>query len=120
MEVRSRTTKAATGERPLLQGTAAEVAGDIQQYAALGVTHFVWDPTHQDMPSVLDNLERFVHDVATRVGKARARDDRSVVAGAASTGRTAGGLARDGRGSARPSNRRTLDQQRKSKRKRTR
>jgi len=120
MEVRPKRMKAPAGERPLFQGTAEDVIHDIRLYADLGVTHFVWDPTHQDMPSVLDNLERFVHDVATRVGKARARDDRSVVAGAASTGRTAGGLARDGRGSARPSNRRTLDQQRKSKRKRTR
>jgi hypothetical protein len=27
------------------------------------VTHFIWDPTHQDLPSVLDNLARFAHDV---------------------------------------------------------
>ncbi|PYM42147.1 MAG: LLM class F420-dependent oxidoreductase [Candidatus Rokuibacteriota bacterium] len=67
MEVRSRTTKAATGERPLLQGTAAEVAGDLQQYAALGVTHFVFDPTVPDLKSVLANMEHFADDVRPKL-----------------------------------------------------
>jgi probable F420-dependent oxidoreductase len=68
MEVRPRRVKAPGGERPLFQGTAEDVLGDIGVYADLGVTHFVWDPTHQDMPSVLDNLERFAHEVAPRLG----------------------------------------------------
>ena len=63
MEVRSKRAKAAAGERPLLQGTGAEVAADLKQYAALGVTHFVFDPTVPDIKAVLANMERFAHDV---------------------------------------------------------
>lgn len=72
MEVRSRRQKAAAGDRPLFQGTAEEVAGDVRRYAALGVTHFVFDPTHQDIASVLANMERFADDVRPRLTRAPA------------------------------------------------
>jgi hypothetical protein len=91
--------KAPAGERPLFQGTAEEVMKDIRTYADLGVTHFVWDPTHQDLPSVLDNLKRFAHDVAPRFAGRGA--SHSVVAGPARSARAEGGLVRGARGSAR-------------------
>src|SRR5207253_11140059 len=72
MEVRPRGTKAATGERPRLQGTAAEVATDLQQYAALGVTHFVFDPTVPDLRAVLANMARFADDVRPKLKRVRA------------------------------------------------
>jgi len=67
MEVRPRGTKAARGERPRLQGTATEVAADLQQYAALGVTHFVFDPTVPDLRAVLANMARFADDVRPKL-----------------------------------------------------
>jgi alkanesulfonate monooxygenase SsuD/methylene tetrahydromethanopterin reductase-like flavin-dependent oxidoreductase (luciferase family) len=72
MEVRGRRQKAAAGDRPLFQGTAEEVAGDVRRYAALGVTHFVFDPTHQDIAGVLANMERFAEDVRPRLKRAPA------------------------------------------------
>jgi probable F420-dependent oxidoreductase len=103
MEVRSKRFKPPAGDRPLFQGTADQVIGDIRAYADAGVTHFVWDHTHQDLRAVLDNLERFAHDVRGKLEAPapRARK-RSVVAGPARPGRGAGGLARGARGSARP------------------
>jgi probable F420-dependent oxidoreductase len=74
MEVRPKAAKAPGGERPLFQGTAAEVLGDIRTYQALGVTHFVFDATHPDLKSVVDNMQRFAHDVrpeATRTATTR-------------------------------------------------
>ncbi len=55
--------RAAAGDRPLLQGTAAQVAADIRQYQALGVSHFVFDSVGQDLKGLLENLERFANDV---------------------------------------------------------
>jgi len=72
MEVRSARQKAAAGDRPLFQGTAAEVAGDVQAYAAHGVSHFVFDPTHQEPAKVLANLERFADEVRPKLKRARA------------------------------------------------
>ena len=63
MEVRPRQAKAPAGDRPLFQGTAEQVTADIRAYAAIGVTHFVFDSTHQDMSAVLANMERFAKDV---------------------------------------------------------
>lgn len=72
MEVRPARQKAAAGDRPLFQGTAAEVIGDVRRYAAAGVSHFVFDPTHQEPAKVLANMERFADDVRPRLRKARA------------------------------------------------
>jgi probable F420-dependent oxidoreductase len=72
MEVRPRRARAAGGERPLLQGTATEVAADLEQYAALGVAHFVFDPTVPDVTAVLANMERFADDVRPKLRRARA------------------------------------------------
>ena len=63
MAVRSARAKAPAGDRPLFQGSPAEVAGDVRTYAALGVTHFVFDATVQDMKDVLANMRRFAEDV---------------------------------------------------------
>ena len=73
MEVRPKRMKPPAGERPLFQGSADEVVKDIKTYADLGVTHLVWDPTHQDLPSVLDNLKRFAQDVAPRFNRSASR-----------------------------------------------
>jgi alkanesulfonate monooxygenase SsuD/methylene tetrahydromethanopterin reductase-like flavin-dependent oxidoreductase (luciferase family) len=70
MEVRPKRMKPPAGERPMFQGTPEEIIKDIRTYADLGVTHFIWDPTHQDLPSVLDNLKRFAQDVMPRFKRA--------------------------------------------------
>lgn len=70
MEVRGKRQKAAAGDRPLFQGSAEDVAGDIRAYAALGVSHFVFDPTHQEPGEVLANMERFADEVRPRLKRA--------------------------------------------------
>jgi probable F420-dependent oxidoreductase len=70
MEVRAKTAKAPGGDRPMFQGTPAEVLADIQAYAAVGVTHVVFDAAHPDLRSVLQNMERFAHDVRPRLARA--------------------------------------------------
>ena len=42
---------------------AAEIAADIRRYQALGVSHFVFDHTVQELRAVLANIERFASDV---------------------------------------------------------
>ncbi|HTO11628.1 MAG TPA: LLM class F420-dependent oxidoreductase [Candidatus Binatia bacterium] len=116
MEVRPRRLKPPAGDRPLFQGTAEEVTKDIRTYADLGVTHFVWDPTHQDLPSVLDNLKRFAHEVAPRFDRGRGRLSHSVGAGGARSGRNVGGLGRGARGSAPAVDRRASKRRRKKSR----
>jgi probable F420-dependent oxidoreductase len=72
MEVRSRRATPPAGDRPFFQGTAEQVIADIEAYAAAGVTHFVFDPTTQDLRAVLDNLERFAHEVRPKLESTRA------------------------------------------------
>jgi len=67
MEVRPKSAKAPAGDRPPLQGTAAEVAADLRAYRAVGVTHVVFDATRPDLKFVLANLQRFVEDVRPRL-----------------------------------------------------
>ncbi len=67
MEVRSPRDKAPGGDRPLLQGTAAEVIADIRRYQAAGVTHFVFDPVRPDLRAALANMERFAETVRPKV-----------------------------------------------------
>jgi probable F420-dependent oxidoreductase len=87
MEVRSGRLQPPAGERPLFQGTAEQVIGDIRAYADAGVTHFVWDHTHQDLRSVLDNLARFANEVRPRLEPRARRAPRA--AGATAKARTA-------------------------------
>jgi probable F420-dependent oxidoreductase len=94
MEVRSSRAKAPAGDRPLFQGTAAEVLGDLRRYEALGVSHVVFDPVRPELRAVLDNMTRFAEEV------------RPFVAGSARSARTVGGLPKVGRGSARRGDRR--------------
>jgi probable F420-dependent oxidoreductase len=72
MEVRSPRDKTPAGDRPLFQGTAEEVAGDVQRYQALGVSHFVFDPVRPELRAALANMERFADEVRTKVQR-RAR-----------------------------------------------
>ncbi len=69
MAVRSPRSKAPAGDRPFFQGTAAEVLGDIQRYARLGVSHFVFDPVVQDLKPVLANMDRFADEVRPKAKK---------------------------------------------------
>ena len=66
MEVRPARAKAAAGTRPLFQGTAAEVLGDVRAYQAVGVSHFVFDPVVPELGRVLANMERFA-DLRSRL-----------------------------------------------------
>ncbi|MBI1737494.1 MAG: LLM class F420-dependent oxidoreductase [Candidatus Rokubacteria bacterium] len=72
MQVRSLRAKALAGDRPPFQGTAAEVRGDVETYAALGVRHFVFDSAVADARAALDTLARFAEDVRPKL-KRRAR-----------------------------------------------
>jgi probable F420-dependent oxidoreductase len=69
MEVRSSRAKTPAGDRPLFQGTAAEVLGDVQRYQALGVSHMVFDPVRPDLRAVLDNIARFADEVRPKVAR---------------------------------------------------
>jgi alkanesulfonate monooxygenase SsuD/methylene tetrahydromethanopterin reductase-like flavin-dependent oxidoreductase (luciferase family) len=71
MEVRSPRAKAPAGDRPLLQGTPAEVLADLRRYEALGVGHVVFDPVRPDLRAVLDNMTRFVEDVRPKLARSR-------------------------------------------------
>jgi probable F420-dependent oxidoreductase len=73
MAVRPARAKAPAGDRPLFQGTPAELAGDVQAYADVGVSHFVFDPTVPDLKDVLASMRRFAEDVRPKLRrKARA------------------------------------------------
>ena len=87
MEVRAKMAKAPAGDRPMFQGTPAEIGDDLQAYATLGVSHVIFDAAHSDLKSVLQNMERFAQDV------------RPVVASAAKSAPAAGGLLGKRRGS---------------------
>jgi probable F420-dependent oxidoreductase len=110
MEVRPKAAKAPGGDRPMFQGTAAEIRDDLRAYDALGVSHVVFDAAHSDLKSTLENMERFAVDVRPMVAERRAvgaggaRPARaaggSVGAGGARPARAAGGLSKKGRGSA--------------------
>ena len=80
MEVRGRNAKAAAGDRPPFQGTADEIADDIRRYQALGVSHFVFDHTVQELRAVLANIERFASDVRPKLTRAGGGRAASVVA----------------------------------------
>jgi probable F420-dependent oxidoreductase len=78
MEVRSPRAKPPSGDRPLFQGTAAEVRADIERYAELGVRHFVFDPTLPDRKAALENMTRFADEVRARIRhRSTGRDTRS-------------------------------------------
>ena len=72
MAVRSPRVKAPAGDRQLFQGTAAEVLGDIQTYARLGVSHFVFDPVSPDLKAFLATMDRFADEVRPKAKKTRA------------------------------------------------
>ena len=76
MHVRARTAPAPPGERPLFQGTADEVAGDIARYAALGVTHFIFDHTSSEVAGVLATMKRFALEVRPRFSRTGATAPR--------------------------------------------
>ena len=71
MEVRGAREKSPGGDRPLFQGTAAEVIDDVRRYQALGVSHIVFDPVRPDVKAALASLERFAHDVRPKVRASR-------------------------------------------------
>jgi probable F420-dependent oxidoreductase len=73
MEVRAARAKAPAGDRPLFQGTAAEVLEDVRRYAALGVSHMVFDPVRPELRAVLDNMARFAEDVRPKFAGRSAR-----------------------------------------------
>src|SRR5262249_52606936 len=68
-EVRAPTAKPAAGDRPPFQGTADEIVADIRRYQELGVSHFVFDHTVQELRAVLANIERFAHDVRPKLSR---------------------------------------------------
>jgi len=73
MLVRSPRAKAPGGDRPLFQGQASEVRADIERYAGLGVSHFVFDAPVPDPKEVLQNMERFAGEVRGKIRLPRPR-----------------------------------------------
>jgi alkanesulfonate monooxygenase SsuD/methylene tetrahydromethanopterin reductase-like flavin-dependent oxidoreductase (luciferase family) len=71
MQVRPARAKALAGDRPPFQGTAAEVRADIDQYAALGVKHIVFDSAVPEPRAAVENLERFAHEVMSKYKRAK-------------------------------------------------
>jgi probable F420-dependent oxidoreductase len=65
--VSGRGRAAPDGERPMFQGTASQVIGDIRQYRALGVRHFVFDIVATDVRTALTILDRFATDVRPKI-----------------------------------------------------
>jgi probable F420-dependent oxidoreductase len=76
MEVRGPRDPAPGGDRPMFQGTAAEVVADIRRYQALGVTHFIFDPVRPDLAKVLASMQRFANDVRPKVKTAPSSKER--------------------------------------------
>ena len=72
LDLASRRARPAAGDRTPFTGTSAEVIQDIRAYQALGVTHFVFDPTVPDLRAVLQNMERFADAVRARLRRTRA------------------------------------------------
>jgi len=87
LELKPRGAKTAGGERTPFRGTAAEVIEDIRAYQALGVTHFVFDFTPQDLRGQLAMMERFAHEVRPAV----TRTARSANSGRARVSKRASG-----------------------------
>ncbi len=71
MQVRATRARANPVTRPLFQGTAEEVAGDVARYAALGVSHFIFDHVSSDVAGVLANMKRFATEVRPRLARRR-------------------------------------------------
>ena len=67
LDVVSKRSKPAAGDRQLFRGTASEVIADLKTYQALGVTHFVFDPVAPDLRGWLAIMGRFADDVRPRV-----------------------------------------------------
>lgn len=63
LEVVSPRTKPPGGDRVPFRGAADQVIQDIRSYSALGVTHFVFDLTPQDVRGQLAMMERFADEV---------------------------------------------------------
>lgn len=84
MEVRGPRDPAPGGDRPLFQGTAAEVISDIRRYQALGVSHFIFDPVRPDLNKVLASMERFATDVRPKVQGRQTQGSRSAPRGRSS------------------------------------
>jgi alkanesulfonate monooxygenase SsuD/methylene tetrahydromethanopterin reductase-like flavin-dependent oxidoreductase (luciferase family) len=83
MEVRGKNAKAGAGDRPPFQGTAEEIAADIRRYQALGVSHFVFDHTVQELRAVLANMERFASDVRPTLARSGGARGGAAAAGRA-------------------------------------
>jgi probable F420-dependent oxidoreductase len=71
LELVAKRPKSAPAERIPFRGTAAEVVEDVRRYQAVGVTHFVFDLTPQDVRGQLDMMERFAVEVRPKVQRAR-------------------------------------------------
>jgi probable F420-dependent oxidoreductase len=54
-------------DRPMFQGGASDVIADIRAYRALGVSQFVFDPPAPDLKAWLTIMDRFAHDVRSKI-----------------------------------------------------
>jgi probable F420-dependent oxidoreductase len=70
LELAPRAGKGAVSDLPGFRGSAADVVRHIRSYQALGVTHFVFDPTAADLKGQLTQMERFAREVRPKVLRA--------------------------------------------------
>ena len=71
LDLQPKRAKPSGGERIPFRGTAAEVIQDIRDYAAVGVTHFVFDLAPQDLRGQLALMERFAEEVRPKTERRR-------------------------------------------------
>jgi probable F420-dependent oxidoreductase len=63
LELMSKRDRPSGGDRVPFRGSAAEVAQDVKDYQAVGVSDFIFDLTPQDLRGQLAMMERFAEDV---------------------------------------------------------
>ncbi len=70
LDLAPRRAKPSGGDRTPFRGSASEVARDIKEYRALGVTHFIFDLVPQDLRAQLTMMERFADEVRSKTPRA--------------------------------------------------
>jgi probable F420-dependent oxidoreductase len=70
LELAPKRAKPSGADRAPFRGSASEVARDIKEYGALGVSHFIFDLVPQDLRAQLTMMERFADEVRPKTSRA--------------------------------------------------
>ncbi len=63
LDLASKRAKPSGGDRVPFRGRTSEVLQDVREYQGLGVSHFIFDLTPQDLRGQLAMMERFADEV---------------------------------------------------------